>query len=119
MRGGLLSKVGKQVLIKAVFQATPTYSMSVFRLLIEIYNEVESIIAQFWWSKGAKQGIHWKNWKALCQHKSKGGLGFRELISFNKALLAKQGWCMLQSTNYLIARMLKATYFPTTDFLSA
>ncbi|CAL8112574.1 unnamed protein product [Prunus armeniaca] len=34
----------------------PTNSMSVFRLPFVICNEVESIIARFWWSKGPQVG---------------------------------------------------------------
>lgn len=109
----------KGSLVKAVCQAMPTYSMSVFSFLVAICNEIESIITLFWWSKGTERGIHWKNWKALCRHKSEGGLSFHELVSFNKALWAKQGWRLLESPNSLEAHMVKARYFPTFDFLNA
>lgn len=114
--GRLLLKAGKEVLVKAVCEAMPTYSMSVFSLPVAICNEIESIIALFWWSKRTERGIHWK---ALCRHKSEGGLSFHEFISFNKALWAKQGWRLLEFPNSLVARMLKARYFPTSNFLNA
>lgn len=84
-QGKLLSKAGKEVLIKAVCQAIPSYSMSVFCMSIGLCREIESILAEFWWSKSDGRGIHWKTWKFVCQHKSDGGLGFRELTSFNQA----------------------------------
>ncbi|CAB4316864.1 unnamed protein product [Prunus armeniaca] len=118
-QGKLLSKAGKEVLIKSVCQAIPSYSMSVFRLPVGLCREIESIIAKFWWSKNDGRGIHWKKWSFMCQHKSDGGLGFRELTSFNQALLCKQGWRLLEFPHSLIARMLKARYFPNSDFLAA
>ncbi|CAL9001349.1 unnamed protein product, partial [Prunus brigantina] len=118
-QGKLLSKAGKEVLIKSVCQAIPSYSMSVFRLPVGLCREIESIIAKFWWSKNDGRGIHWKTWSLMCHHKSDGGLGFRELTSFNQALLCKQGWRLLEFPHSLIARMFKARYFPQSDFLSA
>lgn len=54
--------------------------------------ELENIFSRFWWRKiHGKRGIYWYNWKSLCSSKEEGSLGFRNLSSFNIALLAKQG----------------------------
>lgn len=74
-----LSKAGKEVLIKSVLQAIPTYVMGCFRLPDYLLHELESIIAQFWWGEGRERKIHWVNWDILCESKRDGGMGFRDL----------------------------------------
>lgn len=103
----MLSKASKEVLIKAVCQAIPSYTMSVFRLPLSSCNEIESIFARYWWANNNGRGIHWKTWKHLCKIKSVGGLGFQEISCFNQALLGKQGWRLLEFPNSLIAKMSK------------
>lgn len=45
----LLSMAGKEILIKAILQALPTYVMSIFKIPTDIINQVEVIIRRFWW----------------------------------------------------------------------
>jgi hypothetical protein len=51
--------------------------------------------------------------------KFKGGVGFRDLVVFNKALLAKQGCRILSNPDSLVAMILKEKYFPTEKFIEA
>ena len=48
-KGNMLSKASKEVLIKAVIQAIPTYTMGVFLLPMKLRNELNSMRGQFWW----------------------------------------------------------------------
>jgi hypothetical protein len=48
-----------------------------------------------------------------------GGLDFCDIELFNLALLAHQGWRLLQQPDTLNVRILKAVYYSQTDFLNA
>ena len=45
----LLSKAGNEVLIKAVAWAIPTYIMSCFKIPNALYDELTSMVRNFWW----------------------------------------------------------------------
>ena len=44
----LLSQAGKEILIKVVVQAIPTYTISCFKLPLELYVDIESLTRKFW-----------------------------------------------------------------------
>ena len=48
-KGMMLSRAGKEILIKAVAQSISTYTMSVFQLPMKLYDELDSLCAKFWW----------------------------------------------------------------------
>jgi hypothetical protein len=47
----LLSQAGREILIKAVVQAIPTYTMNCFKLPVTLCKEIEGIIRRFWWGQ--------------------------------------------------------------------
>ena len=102
----LLSKVGKEVLIKAVALAIPTYTMSCFKNSDSLCDELTSMIRQFWWGQrgGEEKKMAWLSWNKLCEPKERGGMGFKRLQQFNLALLAKQGWRLQTCQNSLLYR---------------
>ena len=51
--------------------------------------------------------------------KDKGGMGFRDLQSFNLAMLAKQVWRLLCDLDSLCARVLRARCYPDGKLLNA
>ncbi|XP_016707787.1 uncharacterized mitochondrial protein AtMg00310-like [Gossypium hirsutum] len=115
-----LSQGGKEVFIKSVLQAIPTYAMACFLLPKSLCEEFENIFARYWWQKSKKsKGIHWCKWKAMRSSKEEGKMGYRDMAQFNISLLAKQGWRIINNQDALVMQVLKAKYFPNDHFLNA
>ena len=92
-KGILLSSARREILIKAIAQATPMYTMSCFKLPDSLCKDLNSMMSNFWWGqKDKERNMAWISWKKLCISKDRGGMGFRDLRASNLALLAKQGW---------------------------
>ena len=115
----LLSRAGKEILIKAVAQAIPSYAMSCFDLTKTLCDAISAMICRFWWAQQDNEHkMHWVSKEKLCTRKEKGGLGFRDLHLFNIAMLARQGWRLISNPESLCAQVLRARYFPNGDLLS-
>ena len=112
-KGKLLSPAGREILIKAVAQATPTYTMNCFKIPDSLCNELNSLISNFW------RKLAWISWEKMCKPKVDGGMGFKDLRAFNLALLAKQRWRLFKNPGSLTHRILKARYFLDRNFMEA
>ena len=59
----LISKTSREILIKTVAQAIPTYSMGIFRIHKALCDTINSTLAKYWWEQiKDKKKIHWINW---------------------------------------------------------
>ncbi|CAL2258416.1 unnamed protein product [Prunus armeniaca] len=81
--------------------------------------DLKTMIARYWWRKAEKRSIHWMSWRKLCRPICFGGLGFKNCEAFNKAMVSKQAWRLLENPDSLVGRIMKARYFPAENFLRA
>jgi hypothetical protein len=94
--------------------------MACFKLPRGLCEHINAMIRKFWWgSWDDKRKPSWVSWKEMCKPKHMGGLGFRDIELFNLALLARQGWRLLQNPSSLCARFVKARYYHDKDLLEA
>ncbi|KAL5565216.1 hypothetical protein UlMin_028380 [Ulmus minor] len=65
------SQGGKEVLLKAMEQSIPTYTMSYFILPDSLVKDLEAACAWFWWGNSLDhKKVLWKKWTDLCRPKS-------------------------------------------------
>ncbi|KAI5663173.1 hypothetical protein M9H77_22496 [Catharanthus roseus] len=75
----------------------PSYVMFVFFIPKTLYDEIHSVIPQFWWSSKEKErGICWRKCDDLCKR-----------------------WWILESQDSVLSKVLQGKYFPHKEFLSA
>lgn len=114
-----LSQVGKEVLLKSIVQTILTYAISLFLLLKKLCKDMVGlsyvkILVDFWlsWQQNSVAKM-----KKLGIPKNRGGMGFRDLVSFNKVMLAKQIWRIFQNPSSLIFQILNCKYFTHGNIL--
>lgn len=81
---------GRITLLNSVLNAIPIFFLSFMKISAKVVKMVVPIQRDFLWG-GVRGGrkICWVNWKRICQPKSKGGLGVRDVKIVNLSLLAK------------------------------
>src|ERR1044072_4691938 len=115
-----LSQAGREVLIKVVVQAIPSYVMGCFLIPLSLCDQIEKMVNRFFWGGDEdSKKIHWMSWERLARSKRKGGLGFRNFHCFNLAILAKQWWRLEKHPSTLAARLFQAVYFHDTSLKEA
>ncbi|XP_048630058.1 uncharacterized protein LOC106373575 [Brassica napus] len=93
-----LSRAGKMVMLKTVLASMPTHAMSCFKLPQSLCAQIQSMLTRFWWDSAPEtRKMSWISWKKMAKPKKLGGLGFKDISTFNDALLAKLGWRILRN----------------------
>ena len=80
---------------------------------------ITDAMSQYWWGDEDNQRrMHWFAWWKICIPKERGGMDFRDVHSFNLAMLAKQFQRLIENFGSLCARVLRARYYPNGDILN-
>lgn len=115
-----LSRAGRMTMIKSVLTAIPSYASSCFLLPVSLCKRIQSVLTRFWWDGNSEtKKMCWVSWDTLTKNKNEGGLGFRDIQTFNHAMLAKVSWRILTKPECLLARVLKGKYCHKQSFLDA
>ena len=74
-KGKLLPQAGREILIKAVFQAILTFTVGCFKIPLGLCHDIEALVKKFWWGqRGDRRKIHWLKWDKLTKSKLEGRL---------------------------------------------
>ncbi|KAK2449929.1 hypothetical protein QL285_009079 [Trifolium repens] len=103
---------GRVVLINSILASLPVFFLSFFKMPTKVRMKIVRLQRKFLWggSSGDKEKISWVSWKDVCRPKEEGGLGVKDLLWFNLALLAKWRWRLLMEHGSLWKRVLGAKY---------
>lgn len=81
---------GRVTLIKSPLSYLPTFFMFIFSLSAGFANRLEKLQRNFLWDGLVDEfEYHQVSWSKVCSSISEGGLGVRNLLMFNRALLGK------------------------------
>ena len=101
-----LSFAGRAELITSVLQGVECFWLSIFPIPSAIIDRVTRLCRNFLWHKRH----HPVSWKSMCLPKAEGGLGFRDLKTWNDSLLAKCFWNIHKKKDSLWVRWVHHIY---------
>ncbi|RHN63454.1 putative reverse transcriptase zinc-binding domain-containing protein [Medicago truncatula] len=109
---------GRITLLNSVLNAIPIFYLSFMKIPTKVVKKVTRIQRDFLWGGvGGGRKICWVKWKTICQPKSKGGLGVRDVKMVNLSLMAKWKWRMLQDELPLWKTVLREKYGENTSMI--
>ncbi|CAL1400664.1 unnamed protein product [Linum trigynum] len=103
----LLTYADKLQLIVAVLANITQFWMNIIQLPKKVIREVESLCSKFLWGNLEQRKKAKVAWKHVALPKEEGGLGFRDLWSWNQACLARHIWAVLADQETLWIAWLK------------
>ena len=95
----------KEILIKAVAQAIPTYVMSIFCLPVSVCDDLTRLMRQYWWGvENGKRKMAWLSWEKMTLPKDMGAWGSGTCApSTKRCLQSKLGDYYIPQTAYVLA----------------
>ena len=122
-KANTLNHAGRLTLIQSVFASIPIYYMANILFTKKFLARITSIIRAFWWQgvqkEQQKKPIHYRSWNSICKPKKEGGLGIRKLELVNKGILINTAWRLVHDPDSIIAKIIKAKYFPYASLWTA
>uniref|UniRef100_A0A2N9EPP1 Reverse transcriptase zinc-binding domain-containing protein n=1 Tax=Fagus sylvatica TaxID=28930 RepID=A0A2N9EPP1_FAGSY len=89
----------------------PTYFLSLFTIPVSVAHRIEKLQRNFLWGGlGDVAKYHLVSWDKVCSPITYSGLGVKNLILFNKALLGKWLWRFGTEEDHLWRRVIAAKY---------
>ena len=102
---------GRVSLINSVIMGQLMYSFQVYKWLTVFLKDLTSSIRNFLWSGSSKTTKPIvASWKMCCKSKDNGGLGLRDPIVLNAALLKKLAWSLMTLESFVF-RFLRGRFF--------
>lgn len=106
-----LAFAGRVTLAQSVMAAFLTYTMQTTLLPKSICGKLEQLTRSFVWGRSFKaRGWHTVNWERFCLPKRQGGIGFRRVYDFNRAMMMKLGWGLIEQPDAFWVRVLREKY---------
>jgi hypothetical protein len=106
-----LSKGVRLTLINSAISSLPTHFLSLFPIPVGMANHLEKLQRDFLWGGiGNKFKFHLANWHRICSSKVLGGLGVRNMIKFNRALMGKWLWRLALERDALWRKVVDIKY---------
>lgn len=111
-KGHTLSYAGRLELIKSVIQGVASFWLQQVFLPVGVVDHITAICRRFLWGGKACPVA----WEKVCRTIEEGGLGLKDLQTWNKALLAKQIWNFHTKKDTLWVRWVHSFYIQGQDF---
>ncbi|WJX67033.1 hypothetical protein P8452_51532 [Trifolium repens] len=106
-----ISLGGRITLLNSVLNSIPIFYLSFLKIPILVWKKIRRIQREFLWGgRGGRKKINWIKWDVVCQPKSLGGLGVRDIRAVNISLLVKWRWRLLEDDHVLWKEVLKGKY---------
>ncbi|XP_058751483.1 uncharacterized protein LOC131624543 [Vicia villosa] len=106
-----LNMGGRITLLKSVLSSLSIFWMSFYKLPSKVVKRINGIQSKFLWGGvEERRRIHWIKWEDVTLPLNKGGLGVKNIILFNLALLNKWRWQILKGANSLWHKVLHVRY---------
>ena len=106
-----LSFAGRAQLINSGLMSICVYWSQMFLFSKAVLKRINAICRAFlWFGTFDCEKPGFVAWDQLCQPKTHGGLGFRNLLLWNQAAVGKQAWAIAQKQDNLWVKWIHAVY---------